>query len=352
MSDDDVAGLGLGMAYLPAIIAVSFYFEKRRSVATGIAVCGSGIGTFIFAPLTNALLPEYLWKGTVLIEAGILLNCILSGMVFRPLNIPHNPKRAETEAVAAEKRTDVVKSESKVGAESMAMELREKTQRRRVSEPPKSSVLRAVQHRRKFSELPKSMSRRISVIRRTSVTPGAGLMARKDVFYTRSLGNFLQYRIDRDEYVRGMTSLPELSEFPDDKSCLAKIGITEDMRQTMHEMMDFRLLLDIVFILFAVSNLFVSLGFVVPYIFLPSRGLHEFGFTSDQSSWLISVIGISNTVGRVVFGFIADLKFVNRLMLYSTVLVLCGICSLSSVWMSTFPLLMCYSVSFGFFIGR
>jgi len=91
------------MAYLPAIVAVSFYFEKRRSLATGIAVCGSGIGTFIFAPLTNALLEEYSWKGTVLIEAGILLNCILCGMVFRPLIIPTKQDSAETEALMEDK---------------------------------------------------------------------------------------------------------------------------------------------------------------------------------------------------------------------------------------------------------
>ena len=38
------AGGGLGLIYLPAIVSVTCYFEKKRSFATGIAVCGSGIG--------------------------------------------------------------------------------------------------------------------------------------------------------------------------------------------------------------------------------------------------------------------------------------------------------------------
>ena len=80
-----VAGLGLGMIYLPSIVMVSQYFSKRRALATGIAVCGSGVGTFIFAPLTNALLAQFAWKGTVLIDAAILLNCIPCGLIFRPL---------------------------------------------------------------------------------------------------------------------------------------------------------------------------------------------------------------------------------------------------------------------------
>ena len=75
------------MAFIPAVVAVSFYFDKRRTIAIGIAVCGTGIGTFAIAPLTNALLLEYSWKGTVLIEGAMLLNCITCGMVFWPLNI-------------------------------------------------------------------------------------------------------------------------------------------------------------------------------------------------------------------------------------------------------------------------
>ena len=48
-----VLGLGFGLIYLPAIVSVSMYFEKKRAFATGIAVCGSGLGTFIMAPVTK-----------------------------------------------------------------------------------------------------------------------------------------------------------------------------------------------------------------------------------------------------------------------------------------------------------
>jgi len=322
------------MAYLPAIVAVSFYFEKRRSLATGIAVCGSGIGTFIFAPLTNTLLAEYTWKGTVLIAAGILLNCILCGMVFRPLSVPKLVDPTEPEMVREEKPAV---EESRMGTKSASVEIPQIS----------SSAGAEVERRRQFSESQKSSASR------TSLTHGAvaGPMSRKDVFYTKSLDNIAQYRADRDEYVRSMTSLPEQpDDEPTKKTCLERIGITADMRRTIREMMDFHLLLDIVFILFAVSNLLTSIGFVVPYIFLPNRGL-RLGFSPNEASLLISVVGVSNTVGRVVFGYIADLKCVNRLMLYNTVLVLCGICSVFSVLMWTFPLQICYSFSFGFFIG-
>lgn len=70
---------------MPAIVSVTCYFEKYRSLATGIAVCGSGLGTFIFAPLTEHLVTEYGWRGALLIIAAIVLNCTILGALFRPV---------------------------------------------------------------------------------------------------------------------------------------------------------------------------------------------------------------------------------------------------------------------------
>lgn len=38
-----IGGFGFGLIYLPAVVAVGYYFETKRSLATGIAVCGSGM---------------------------------------------------------------------------------------------------------------------------------------------------------------------------------------------------------------------------------------------------------------------------------------------------------------------
>ena len=74
--------------YLPAMIIVGFYFEKRRAFATGVAVCGSGIGMFIFAPPCEMLLNVYGWKGATWIIAGIALNGVVAGALFKPLEQP------------------------------------------------------------------------------------------------------------------------------------------------------------------------------------------------------------------------------------------------------------------------
>ena len=58
------------MIYVPAVIATGFYFEKKRALATGIAVCGSGIGTFIIAPVNRYLLANYGWRRNMLVFSG------------------------------------------------------------------------------------------------------------------------------------------------------------------------------------------------------------------------------------------------------------------------------------------
>ena len=64
---------------------MSVYFEKKRAFATGIAVCGSGVGTFIMAPVTKGLIQHFGWEGAMLITSGLILNCIAFGCLMRPI---------------------------------------------------------------------------------------------------------------------------------------------------------------------------------------------------------------------------------------------------------------------------
>ena len=101
-----MAGFGLSLCYVAAVVIVAYYFEKKRSLATGISVCGSGIGTFVFAPLTYVLLDEYGWRGTTLILAGLFLNMAVCGLLFRdlPWTTTMNEERAKERKRKREKK--------------------------------------------------------------------------------------------------------------------------------------------------------------------------------------------------------------------------------------------------------
>lgn len=92
-----VAGFGLSLCFVAAVVIVAYYFDKKRSFATGLSVCGSGIGTFIFAPVTQWLLAEYGWRGTTLILAGLFSNLAVCGCLMRDLEWTTTRAKAKTQ---------------------------------------------------------------------------------------------------------------------------------------------------------------------------------------------------------------------------------------------------------------
>ena len=57
--------------------------------------------------------------------------------------------------------------------------------------------------------------------------------------------------------------------------------------------------------------------------------------------------GISNTVARLCLGWLSDREWINRLYLYNTCLVICGISMGLSVFMNTYTTQAIYCAIFG-----
>ncbi|KAJ0183184.1 hypothetical protein K1T71_001160 [Dendrolimus kikuchii] len=128
-----LGGIGLCMIYMPAVLTVGFYFEKWRALATGLALCGSGVGTFAIAPLTNELETNFGWRYTILIHAAMLLLCIIFGGMFRPIkpvrvtlaDQPEEDDVARRHEEAVEKLNSMLKLHSKLDSGiSMPPEMR------------------------------------------------------------------------------------------------------------------------------------------------------------------------------------------------------------------------------------
>lgn len=58
------------MIYMPAVLTVGFYFERWRALATGLALCGSGVGTFVFSPVTGKLIENLGWRMANMANGG------------------------------------------------------------------------------------------------------------------------------------------------------------------------------------------------------------------------------------------------------------------------------------------
>lgn len=102
-----VSGFGLSLCYVAAIIIVAYYFDRKRSFATGLSVCGSGVGTFLFAPLTQYLIEEWGgWRGACIILAGIFLNMCVCGALFRDLEWTKLKRRGHSNGSLGSKGSD------------------------------------------------------------------------------------------------------------------------------------------------------------------------------------------------------------------------------------------------------
>jgi hypothetical protein len=76
---------GLAMVYIPAYLIISFYFDKMRALATGIAVSGSGLGLFILSPLTEYLIDKFDLRDTCFLFGAISSHLFIAACLFRPM---------------------------------------------------------------------------------------------------------------------------------------------------------------------------------------------------------------------------------------------------------------------------
>ncbi|XP_043926990.1 monocarboxylate transporter 14 isoform X2 [Protopterus annectens] len=87
------AGIGSGMSYLPTVVMVGHYFQKRRALAQGLSTTGSGFGTFLITILLKYLCRKFGWRDTMFIVGAICLNLCVSGALLRPMPVSKMKKR-------------------------------------------------------------------------------------------------------------------------------------------------------------------------------------------------------------------------------------------------------------------
>jgi len=76
-------GLGISFVYVSGPVAVTQYFNKRRSIALGLVTAGQGLGTMILGPMLQALVNVFYWRNTMLIMAGVLAITSLTGCFLK-----------------------------------------------------------------------------------------------------------------------------------------------------------------------------------------------------------------------------------------------------------------------------
>jgi len=94
----------------------------------------------------------------------------------------------------------------------------------------------------------------------------------------------------------------------------------------------------------------VLFGFYIPYVHLVRHG-QDLGIRKQKSAVLVGYMAMSQTVGKIVFGRIADHPRVNRVYLYQMCLLVCSVLTTLLPLFTTFNALLAYCIVFGFHEG-
>ncbi|XP_058451669.1 monocarboxylate transporter 12 isoform X2 [Malaya genurostris] len=429
-----IGGIGFCFIYVPSVITVGYYFEKWRALATGIALCGSGVGTFVFAPLSSMLINQFGWKGALLAQSGIILLCAVFGCMFRPLQ-PVQVTITKDEHTPAEKGTllgeglPVVYTKSLPegrfaysvpnSSHSTWMGASPNTQY-----PTAAEVFRGSGHNlerrpsnhsglltnenfqtttkklEQLSKMQKKLSgqltpedtihaprfplphhelntvgeaaeeeeiengtllpgeqKAVPIVtstatrqrsqtvsgrrtndsgpgsrqgsRRGTLTDGTRPMYRDDIFFTGSLVRIPQYQSHTSlGYHMSVTRLPTQNDVEEDEDQTCKV-CPEAVRRTLATMLDMTLLRSPSFMLLAISGFFTMMGFFVPFMYITQRAVSG-GMDPQIALFIVSAIGISNTIARIVCGFLSSFKSVNALHLNNVAITMGGIATMLS----------------------
>lgn len=472
-----LGGIGFGLVYVPAVIAVGFYFERWRALATGIAVCGSGIGTFLMAPLCTLLIDSYGWRGALIIQAGLILNCAVFGTLFRPLepikvalaqpdvnfvdtgdqkkssaeqlpllfrikkdrddaikkcdssasfadnaSITAEPKAGprsrflktsnnnkyptatqvlvrSTTALSGNRRSSSsslnaqtnslhasntstaspTKSRKRLSGTSSYTDAEQQEEEGKpvlaVNEVPEdvtlkrvptcNEILKPVEEERRGSDETTEMleeadtvmiiqtdkrNRHSSECSCISRDVGVRPLYRDDIFFGGSLQKLPQYTSQNSvAYHMSVTRLPSKKDVMQEVDQECRL-CPEAVRRTVATMLDMSLLRSPTFLLLSLSGFITMMGFYVPFTYLKDRA-EVSGIEPSKSVWLVSTIGITNTIGRVMCGVVSSLPSVDALLINNVALTVGGVVTIISGLSLSFGYQIFYSSVFGLAIA-
>jgi len=105
------------------------------------------------------------------------------------------------------------------------------------------------------------------------------------------------------------------------------------------------------FVILAISSAIAALGFFGPYAFVPGMSVTGFHMSMKSSVFAVTCIGISNTLGRLFCGYIADRPWVNQLFLNNAAMTVGGLVTILIPFCTEEYQMYTYVIIFGFTIG-
>ncbi|CAB3398406.1 unnamed protein product [Caenorhabditis bovis] len=314
-----ISGTGFGFMYLPAIVVISQYFAKKRSSATGIAVCGSGIGTTILAIVNDPVFGFVSndWRMFCLFPAILSFSGIFVALFLSPVEVKQHQ---ETPQITIDQEPVVVEEQDLAASQNDLM--------------------------RDISENVEQINRPLSHL---------------DVFYpastttieARSRANSIDGRNNLDKPDINETTLLVHFETHKDINNISKKKkpVHIQVFESIKELGDKDLLGSITFLLLAFSGTLTLICFYVPFMFIGLILDQIPGITTEAKAFIISFIGVCNIAGRIGCGYIADHPRVSALVVNNVALVVAGLATMAVPHFTAYWHFVVYCIPFAFGIA-
>lgn len=187
--------------------------------------------------------------------------------------------------------------------------------------------------------------------RRNTLTDITRPLYRDDIFFSASLNRLPQYTSRTSvAYNLSVTRIPTRHDIEEQKNNECNV-CSEAVKRTLVTMLDFKLLKSPSFLLLAIGGAFTMMGFYIPFMYLSGRAIAS-GINEATAIWLVSTIGIANTVGRVLCGVLSSFPKVNALFVNNAALTLGGVATLFSGFSMGEGYQFTYCVVFGLSICK
>lgn len=116
-------------------------------------------------------------------------------------------------------------------------------------------------------------------------------------------------------------------------------------------MLDFSLLKSPSFILLLLNAGFTSIGYYTPYMFTKDRAVQK-NIPEESAFWLISTIGITNTLGRVACGILVSFPQIKATWISFICLTAGGLATILSALSDDLRYQFMCSALFGLSVGK
>ena len=341
------------------MIVVNQYFEKKRGIANGIALSGSGFGSMAIPPLMLYALDTYGLEGTLLIMGGIALNICVCGMLFRPANfyLRRHCLKMEKQLSLRKDVLDGMNGPSGVvnagfNTDGICDATNEIFDNPIIpqyictsnAESPGKAPVRASEHGVETSEEMNSERHQNPIALLHLSGKGTNFKNKEDACNADSLEN-----TDKHNVVISVIDIDYHSK--SGNTCIAdtngKTFSSGNQSQT-HPWFEFCLLKNPIFLIYAMS-ITMAICIYVDMFIMATPHAEDLGFSSTQATMVVSIMGVADTVARIGIGIFADFNIIKKQHIFHaalamTSIVLCVIPSLKTYGTYTFACVL-FSVS-------